>query len=205
MSDDLTVSDGDARARLVAADVALQSAAGAGRPGPLRRPSSWLIDHAQLLQPGGTVLDVACGRGRHALLLASAGCRVRAIDRNPEAIDFVRATAERLGLEVSCSVVDLETSPPPALGSARYDAVLVFNYLHRPLFPALRGALAVGGRLFYETFTIAQAERGRPTNPAFLLRPSELQTLVAPLVVLRSREGEVDGQCLASIVAERQT
>lgn len=150
------------------------------------------------------MLDVACGRGRHALLLATAGYRVHAIDHDVAATDFVRAAAARLDLELPSEVVDLETSPPPDLGTARYDAVMVFNYLHRPLFPVLRSALAVGGRLFYETFTIGQAERGHPRNPAFLLQPGELLSLVAPLVVLRSREGEVEGRLVASIVAERR-
>jgi SAM-dependent methyltransferase len=150
------------------------------------------------------VLDVACGRGRHTLFLARAGFRVHAIDRDPDAIDSLRATAREIGGAITGEVLDLETDPPPDLGHARYDAVLVFNYLHRPLFPALRDALATGGRLFYETFTVAQAERGHPQNPAFLLRPGELQALAAPLVVLRSREGDVDGRCVASIVAERR-
>jgi len=162
-----------------------------------------LIDNAVLLPRGGKVLDVACGRGRHALLLASAGFDVHAIDRDPDAIAFVQATAERLRLSLTCEVVDLETDPLPAL-PAPCDAVLVFNYLHRPLMPSLRAALAPGGRLFYETFTLQQAERGHPRNPAFLLQAGELPTLAAPLAVLRSREGEFDGRFVASVVAERR-
>ncbi len=167
---------------------------------PLRGPASWLIDNADLLPPGGKVLDVACGRGRHALLLASAGFEVHAIDRDPKAIAFVRTTAEQLRLSVTCEVVDLETSPAPSL-PANCDAVLVFNYLHRPLLPALRAALKPGGRLFYETFTSQQAECGHPKNPAFLLQAGELPALIAPLAVIRSREGEVDGRFIASVVA----
>jgi hypothetical protein len=100
-------------------------------------------------------------------------------------------------------VVDLETDLPPALPGP-CDAVLVFNYLHRPLFPALREVLSPGGRLFYETFTAPQAERGHPKNPDFLLGAGELSQLVAPLAVLRSREGEFDGRFVASVVAERR-
>lgn len=169
-------------------------------PSPLRGPASWLIDNADLLPRGGKVLDVACGRGRHALLLASAGFDVHAIDRDPHAIEFVQATADRLGLSLSCEVVDLESAPVPVLPGP-CDAILVFNYLHRPLMPALRAALAPGGRLFYETFTSPQAERGHPKNPAFLLNPGELPALVAPLAALRSREGEFDGRFIASLVA----
>lgn len=170
-------------------------------PGPLRGPSTWLVENGDLLPRGGKVLDVACGRGRHALLLASAGFEVRAIDRNPEAIAFLRMTAERLGLRLACEVVDLETAAPPDLPHAAYDAVLVFNYLHRPLMPTLRAALKPGGKLFYETFTVQQAERGHPRTPAFLLETGELPLLVAPLSVMRSREGEVAGRFIASVVA----
>jgi rhodanese-related sulfurtransferase len=169
--------------------------------GPLRGPSPWLVANADLLPRGGTVLDVACGRGRHALLLASAGFEVRAVDRDPAALAFLRATAERLGLTLMADQVDLESDPPPDLPRSAYDLIVVFNYLHRPLMPALRAALKAGGRLVYETFTVQQAERGRPTNPAYLLQPGELMRLAAPLAVLRSREGEVDGRFVASIVA----
>lgn len=172
-------------------------------PSPLRGPAAWLIENADLLPRGGKVLDVACGRGRHALLLSSAGFDVHAVDRDPDAIAFLQETAERLRLSLTCEVLDLETDLQPELPGP-CDAVLVFNYLHRPLMPALRAALAPGGRLFYETFTTRQAERGHPTNPAFLLAAGELPELVAPLAVLRSREGEFDGRFIASVVAERR-
>ena len=172
-------------------------------PGALRGPSPWLIDNADLLPRGGMILDVACGRGRHALLMASAGFTVRAIDRDPDAIAFLSQTADRLNLQVDAAVVDLETDPPPELSSG-YDAILVFNYLHRPLTPALREAVAPGGTIFYETFTTRQAEHGHPKNPNFLLRAGELAELMAPLSIIRSREGDFDGRFLASIVAERR-
>jgi tellurite methyltransferase len=173
-------------------------------PGSVRGPSSWLIENADLLPQGGSVLDVASGRGRHALLMAAAGFEVRAIDREAEALSFLRTTADRLGLRVDTAVVDLEIDPRPDLPVALFDVVMVFNYLHRPLMPALRDALKPGGRLFYETFTTRQAERGHPRNPAFLLADGELTELVAPLAILRSREGEIDGRFIASVVAERR-
>ena len=171
--------------------------------GPLHGPAVWLIENADLLPRGGKVLDVACGRGRHALLMASAGFNVRAIDRNPDAIAFLSQTAARLNLQVDAAVVDLETDPPPNLPSSTYDAILVFNYLHRPLMRALRDAIKPGGRIFYETFTTRQAERGHPKNPDFLLRDGELNELMAPFSIQRSREGEFDGRFSASVVAER--
>ena len=87
-------------------------------------------------------------------------------------------------------------------GIAAY-LIVVFNYLHRPLLPAIRAAVRPGGRIFYETFTERQAGRGHPRNPAFLLKDGELPALMAPFSILRSREGEFDGRFMASIVAER--
>jgi hypothetical protein len=105
-------------------------------------------------------------------------------------------------LSIVTEVVDLETDPPPAIAIG-FDAIVVINYLHRPLMPMLRDALKPGGRIFYETFTIGQAERGHPTNPAFLLKEGELAEFVAPFAVLRSREGVFEGRSIASVVAER--
>lgn len=172
-------------------------------PGEVRGPSGWLLENAGLLPRGGRVLDVACGRGRHALLLAGAGFAVTAIDRDPVALARIETIAGRLGFTIATEVVDLETDPPPSLGSQRYDIVLGFNYLHRPLFPALKDAAKTGGRIFYETFTRKQAERGHPRNPAFLLDEGELPRLMQPFKILRSREGEIDGRFVASVVAER--
>jgi SAM-dependent methyltransferase len=170
---------------------------------PVGPPSSWLADNVDLLPHGGAVLDVACGRGRHALWLAREGFRVHAVDRDAKAVAFVRQSAEDAGLSVVVECVDLETYPPPSLGDAKYDAIVVINYLHRPLFPALKRALKPGGRLVYETFTVLQAARGKPTNPDFLLQPGELLALVPPLTVLRSRDGDFDGRFASSVVATR--
>jgi hypothetical protein len=138
------------------------------------------------------------------LLLAAAGFEVHAIDRDADAIAFLNDTAQRLGLALETDVIDLETDPPPHL-PAGFDAVQVFNYLHRPLMPSVLAAVKPGGRLFYETFTTRQAERGHPKNPDFLLRDGELLELVAPLAIVRSREGDIDGKWLASVVAERES
>lgn len=172
--------------------------------GSITGPSGWLLDNADLLPRGGRVLDVACGRGRHALLMAGAGFGVRAIDRNAASIDSVRTVSGRLGLPIDADVVDLETDPPPSLGAAEYEVVLGFNYLHRALFPMIRNAVKPGGLLIYETFTKGQAERGHPRNPAFLLNEGELQELVQPFSVLRARDGDVGGRLIASIVARRE-
>jgi SAM-dependent methyltransferase len=163
-------------------------------------PATWLVEHAHLLPADGSALDVACGRGRHALWLAKRGLIVHAIDRNAEAIADVRRLASERALDVRTRAVDLETGSPQ-LPERAFDLVVVFNYLHRPLFPALVGALRPGGLLIYETFTRAQAARGKPTNPAFLLEPGELRRLVGSLEVIAEREGTFGERDIASIVA----
>jgi SAM-dependent methyltransferase len=165
-------------------------------------PAPWLVANVDLIPAGGRVLDVACGRGRNALFLADKGYRVHAVDRDAAALAALSARAcRRLGtLTTECTDLEAESV---TFGVRCYDAVVVFNYLHRPLLPAIVAAVAPGGVLIYETFTRGQADRGRPKNPAFLLRDGELATLVSPLRILRAREGDYDGKCIASIAAMR--
>ena len=186
--------------------------------------SPWLVANLDLLPVGGVVLDVACGSGRHATFLARRGWRVHAVDRDAAALDRLRVAAAahaeadaadadaadadaapRVGHArgvITTECRDLETGPVD-FGHAAYAGVIVFRYLHRPLMPALVDAVAPGGVLIYETFTVDQARRGHPRNPAFLLASGELPALVAPLRVVRAREGVFNGQCVASVVAMR--
>lgn len=175
----------------------------AGDPFGPAGPSSWLVANAALLPAGGAAVDLACGRGRHSLLLAAAGFRVTAMDRDAGKIAALAADAARLGLPITAEVVDLE-SETVSLGTACNDLVLGIHYLHRPLFPAIVQALVPGGLLLYETFTTPQAARGHPTNPAYLLEPGELFRLVAPLHILNQREGEFDGRMVASVAARKR-
>jgi len=163
-------------------------------------PCSWLAENVDLLPRQGKALDVACGGGRHTFLLAAIGLEVVAVDRDAARIEAIRSAAERARLRVDARAVDLETGSA-GLGEAEYDLILVVHYLHRPLFPAIVRALKPGGLLLYETFTVEQARHGKPTNPAFLLEPGELPRLVAPLHVLRQREGEHEGRFVASVAA----
>jgi SAM-dependent methyltransferase len=129
-------------------------------------PSDWIVRWAPLLPPAARVLDVACGHGRHVHWLAHEGHRVTAIDRDPALLAPLSALAETVQ-------ADLESDAWPLAGR-RFDAVLVTNYLWRPLIPALKDAVAPGGLLIYETFAQAHAALGRPRRPEFLLRPGEL-------------------------------
>jgi len=128
--------------------------------------SDWLLRWAHLLPPGARVLDVACGHGRHVHWLAASGHHVTAIDRDAALLAPLRALATTV-------TADLEADPWPLPGR-HFDLVLVTNYLWRPLLPALRGAVAPGGLLIYETFAKAHAALGRPRRPEFLLDPGEL-------------------------------
>ena len=164
--------------------------------------SPWLVEHLDAIPRGRRVLDVACGRGRHTRFLASRGWDVLAIDRDVDALAALAADTAGLPGAVTTTWADLEAGAV-SLGSRAFGAVLVFNYLHRPLMPALVDAVEPGGVLIYETFTARQAERGRPTNPAFLLQPGELRSLVAPLEIVAEREGDFDGAWRASVMARR--
>jgi SAM-dependent methyltransferase len=149
-------------------------------------PSPWVLRFAARVPPGSRVLDVACGRGRHARLFAGQGCLVDAVDIDAE------AGATLAGVPgVSFLQADIEGGPWP-YGGRQFDAIVVTHYLHRPLFARLAEALAPGGLLIYETFVVGHERFGRPTNPAFLLRPRELLDAFGPLLaVLAFEEGVV--------------
>jgi len=135
---------------------------------------------APLVRAGGTVLDVACGSGRHARALTDLGFQVVALDRDTEALSRFDATEKYL--------VDLEAAPWPLPGR-RFDGIVVTNYLYRALFPVLLDALADDGVLIYETFAQGNGEFGRPSNPAFLLGPGELLAHTTGLRVVAYENG----------------
>lgn len=150
-------------------------------------PSVWVRRFLPLLRPKGRVLDLAAGRGRHTRLLREAGHKVVAVDR-----DAAPLRAAWLG-DSLCEIkeMDLEDGGPWRLGGG-YDGIVVTNYLHRPLLPALAPALAEGGVLIYATFMTGQERFGRPTNPDFLLRPGELlAAFMHRLAIVAFEQGEV--------------
>jgi SAM-dependent methyltransferase len=147
--------------------------------------SAWVRRWAPLAPPG-EVLDLACGRGRHARLFAALGHPVLAVDRDPDAL---RAQA---GQGITAMAFDLET---PTLAwpfdAGRFAAIVVTNYLHRPLMAHLAASLAPDGVLIYETFAQGNEAFGKPSNPAFLLEPGELlrQAGAAGLAVIAFEDG----------------
>ena len=149
--------------------------------------SPWVRRFAPLV-PAGEVLDLACGRGRHARLFAGLGHPVLALDRDTPAL---AATA---GAGITTLEIDLEIDGVPwPFDAGRFAGIVVTNYLHRPLFQHLCASLAPGGILIYETFALGNEAFGKPSNPAFLLRPGELLEMATAghLTVLAFEDGIV--------------
>ncbi|MFO1270277.1 MAG: class I SAM-dependent methyltransferase [Rubrivivax sp.] len=147
-------------------------------------PSPWVRRWAHLIRPGGSVLDVACGSGRHLRWLAAQGFRVTGVDRDAAGLAALADVGETL-------VADIEGGPWPLPGR-RFDAVVVTNYLWRPLAGVLRESLAEGGLYLHETFADGNAAYGRPSRPEFLLREGELLALTQGLHVVAYEHGRLD-------------
>jgi SAM-dependent methyltransferase len=134
-------------------------------------PSPWVARHCGLIAGGGRVLDLACGSGRHARLLAGLGFAVAAVDRNIEAILKLQSVPG-----ISAMQADLEGEDWPLAGQ-QFAGIVVTNYLWRPRLPDVLALLAPGGVLIYETFMLGNEAYGKPSSPAFLLRPGELRAV----------------------------
>ena len=178
-------------------------------------PASILVEWRPLL-PRGPALDIACGTGRHTLLLASRGPSVAAIDWSGAALDILENRARKAKLAVSREVASSLTDSRMRgirllqanleeirLPVAAFSLILCLQYLQRSLFPLMARALQPGGMLLFETFTRAQLNYpGGPRNPAYLLESGELRTAFPELHVLFYRELNA-GQGIASLVAQK--
>jgi tellurite methyltransferase len=196
-------SDWDAKHRLAA-------------EAPPSEPASIVRELLPLL-PGGPALDIACGTGRHALMLAARGQRVTAVDFSSVALDILEVRARTMGASVRREE-SLHKPGRPQKGGLElvhagleritlpercYDLILCIQYLQRDLFPQMARALRPDGVLLMETFTRAQLEfAGGPRKPAYLLEHGELREAFPELRVLFYRELRA-GQGIASLVARR--
>ncbi len=152
-------------------------------------PSAWVQRWSHLVPQGGMVLDVACGHGRHARWFYEKEHPLTLVDRAQAAIEFIAsALPTRPAQTVEAVVADIEEGPWPFEGR-QFEAVIVTNYLWRPLLPALLASLAPGGVLIYETFTQGNETVGKPSRPDFLLRPGELLQVCQGLRVVAFEEG----------------
>jgi SAM-dependent methyltransferase len=150
----------------------------------LMAASPWVARWAHLAAPTKTILDVACGSGRHAKFFADKGCAVTALDISNEALQAVAAHSPGVRMVQA----DIENAPWP-LGGETFDAVVVTNYLWRPVFPKLLASLKDGGILIYETFAVGNETVGKPSRSDFLLKRKELLQLCEGLHVIAYEEG----------------
>jgi SAM-dependent methyltransferase len=172
----------------------------------LWRPAPFLEDCLpRLLEtiPGGRVLDVAAGAGRESVFLALHGFDVTAVDNDRGILGSAEALAARNGVRIATAVVNLERIEPE-LPAGPFQVVLVFRFLHRPLFPALAAAVAPGGFLVYETYRRGQERFGRPKHPRFLLDRGELSSAFPGLTVEKYEELDPEeGPITARLLARR--
>jgi len=161
-------------------------------------PSAWVRRWSHLVAARATVLDVACGSGRHVHWFAQRQARVTAVDRDAAAIEPLRGIAEVI-------VADIESGPWPLAGR-RFDAVVVANYLWRASLPTIVASVDAGGVLIYETFAHGNQTVGKPSNPDFLLRPGELLAATTSLRTIAYEDGFLDdpARFVQRIVAVRE-
>lgn len=152
----------------------------------MEQPSAWVQRWSHLVRERGVVLDVACGHGRHARWFHQRNHPVVLVDRSQEAMDAIAGAIPASAREAV--VADIEAGPWPFAGR-QFDAVVVTNYLWRPLLPTLLAAVAPGGVLIYETFTQGNETVGKPSRPDFLLRTGELLETCRELRVVAFEEG----------------
>ena len=156
--------------------------------GAISAPSAWMVRFAPLILPGARVLDLACGQGRHSRFFSARLCAVVAVDRDAQALSALACLPR-----VMTIAADLEGGPWPLSGQ-RFDAIVVANYLHRPLLPALLDTLESEGVFLYETFAAGNEAYGRPSNPDHLLAPDELLSLLRErLTIVAFEQGRVGG------------
>jgi SAM-dependent methyltransferase len=161
-------------------------------------PSAWVRKWTHLITPQGSVLDVACGAGRHMQFLAEQGHGVTGVDRSPEAIEEAKPWGHAV-------LADIETGPWP-FEDLTFDAVIVTHYLWRDLIPKLINSLAPGGVLLYETFAAGNETVGKPSRPDFLLQPGELLHVCEGLRVVAYEDGFLESpeRFVQRIVAVRE-
>ena len=165
------------------------------------KPSQFLVDNVDLL-PKGRALDIATGRGRNAVFLASSGFQVDGIDISAEALKEADELAAQSNVQLSTIVADLEKEHYIERGV--YDLIVCFNYLQRSLIPDIKNGLRVGGVIVYETYIVDQAKFGRPSNPYHLLKHNELLDMFRDFRCLRYHEGVINDQkAVAGIIAEK--
>jgi SAM-dependent methyltransferase len=172
------------------------------------KPANLLISYARLFTKGmteGLVLDLACGDGHNGIFLAKKGLDVICCDSSEEALKNAKQLAAMQGVSIETWCVDLEKKGTNPFIEDFYGGIIIFRYLHRPLISCIRKALKKGGVLIYETFTVQQAQFGKPHNPDFLLKPEELRNWFMDWELIHYFEGIMENpkRAIAQIVCRK--
>jgi SAM-dependent methyltransferase len=164
----------------------------------LLEPSPWIVRFASLVATNATLLDAACGYGRHAKFFAARGVRVTAVDRDETAIDSLRGIDNILAelRDIEGADTSAETSPDAwPYDRESYDAIVVCNYLWRPTFERMLDSMKPNGVLLYETFMMGNERYGKPSRPEYLLAAGELQSRVAQrFEIVETYEGAISNE-----------
>ena len=144
-------------------------------------PSPWVQRWSRLIPASGRVLDLACGHGRHMRYLQALGFQCLGLDRDTAALDAAKSYGEVFH-------ADIENQAWP-LNGVQFDAVVVTNYLWRPLWPHIFHSLKTDGVLIYETFSKGNETVGKPSNPHFLLSAGELLEVCKDLRTVAFEDG----------------
>jgi rhodanese-related sulfurtransferase len=176
-------------------------------PQQLIAPTPWLVDNFNSL-PKGLALDIAMGNGRNAIYLATRGFDVDGVDVDPDVVAVARATARRFHAPIRAVIGNVEDGTY-IIPLEAYDVIVVFNFLHRPLFRDIKDGLKPDGVVVFQTYLEEQIKFGKPQNPAHLLKPGELAQVFCDFEILRVNE-RVDSAvpggppcALAGIVARK--
>ena len=167
-----------------------------------QEPAQLLVEYLSLL-PKGKVLDVAMGKGRNALYLASNCFEVVGLEKDKEAIEVCLTEAKRLALNIDIRCVDLEDLQSYQIEKSAYDVVICFYQLQRNLIPSMKAALKPGGFILYDTFLIDQhIKTGHPRHREFCFEHNELLRFFIDFRILYYREGQdLKGTYKASLAA----
>lgn len=165
----------------------------------LQPPDTLLTNNRKLLT-GGTALDIATGSGRNALFLAECGYQVTAIDRAESAVQLVRTTAKKRGLDINAVTADMLDVD---LGTEQFDLIANFYFLERELIPRIKQSLKPCGLVFFETFTSYQIPRDDPRYRKFLIDPNELLTMFSDFFIMYYFERIKGSKAVASMIAKK--
>lgn len=174
----------------------------------LNKPARVLVENIHLLPKKGEALEIACGMGGNAVLLAEQGLQVSAFDISKVAIDGLNSYAAEQGLPLKAIVRDVMAEP---LSAASYDVIVVAHFLERALIPQLIAALRPGGVIFYQTFARTAVSSAGPSNAEYRLEDNEFLSMFSGFKIRMYREEGLLGDVtqgfrdLAMIVAEKSS